>query len=233
MHVLLYLKSHPFLLHLHADDDVKVFSLFTGFLVPHTILVKFGCISILHIVSGMMPVGFLIHAGSYEVVIKFAKLVIFSLQINHWTGFPFLVDKKKTGNISFSRNFGIICTEGGSNMYNARTIFCGHIITGNYTKSLTFHLNEAISSILTRKYLISMLLRILLNKSSCQIIYFFAWLDPRHELGIMQAHKLAPFVTTNNLERYYFFLLVEIRKLTLFYLLFRIEIGTHTTLGHD
>ena len=79
VHMLFNLESCALLLHLHTEHDVQVFILFTGFLVPNSVRIIFRIIGILHIVTGMMPIGFLVYASLYEVIIEVFQTIIFTL----------------------------------------------------------------------------------------------------------------------------------------------------------
>ena len=90
--MLLGLIGQPLLLQFHADDDVQVFGLLRGFLVPYPIDIKPWVIGIFHIVACMMTVEIHVDTAVYEVGIQLIYHIELALQVYHRAGLTLLIN---------------------------------------------------------------------------------------------------------------------------------------------
>ena len=135
MYVLLDLESRTLLLHLDAEDDVKVHLLLGGLLVVLAILVEAWVIGILHVVTTVLPVA-LIDAGGQELLVNVFLDEVLTREIHHGTGVTGFVQDEERGYAGILGHLGIIGTEGRCNVYDTRTILGRDIVTRDDAESL-------------------------------------------------------------------------------------------------
>ena len=152
MYVLLNLERRTFLFHFHTDHDIQVFCLGCSLLIVLAILIKLRSISILYEVTSVMTISLLIDTFLNKVIVEFLYQIVLTLEVNHRTGFTFLINKEQTWDMGIFSHFGIIGTEGRRDMHDTGTILC--------TECLTLHLHKLILTVLARKHLLRMSLSI-------------------------------------------------------------------------
>ena len=144
MNFFLYFKGCALLLHLHAEDNVQVFSFFSGFFVVFTVFVEFRCISVFYIIACMLAINGCVDTSRDKIISQFRHYVILAGKVDHWTCLPLFVYHEKGRDLSRFGYFGVIGTESRSYMYNARTVFSGDIIARDHTECLLFQFNEPV-----------------------------------------------------------------------------------------
>ena len=78
-----------------------------------------------------------------------------------------------------------------------------------------------------------MRLGVFFHESGRKRVNLFARLNPRHQLGIMEANQVRSLVFADDFIRYFFFRLVIRRQFSLYHLSFRLQISFHQIFSHD
>ena len=178
MHVFLYSQGCSFLFHLHAYHDIEVFSLGGSLFVIFATHIEFGFVCVFDIVASMLGIEGFVYACADEVVVEFINSIIFSLEINHRSGFTFFIYKEERRNTSILCYLGIVGTECWSDMHDASTVFCGHIVTRDDTEGVSLLVHNL-------------------------AVFEGAWLDPWHELLVAHAYEVAAFASPENLDGFF------------------------------
>ena len=72
-------------------------------------------------------------------------------------------------------------------MYDARTVFCRHVVAEDDAESLAFHLDEPVAAVLAREHLLRMSGSIVVHELRSKFTGLLHRLYPWHELPIVQA----------------------------------------------
>ena len=91
VHMFLNFECLTSLFHFQANDDIQVFCFGGSLFVIFSVLVKFGSVSILHIIAGMMAVSLNVYALGYKVVAQFVEHIVLAGKVYHRTCFARLV----------------------------------------------------------------------------------------------------------------------------------------------
>ena len=136
MDVLLYLECTTLFLHLYAEKYIEVHLLSSCLLVITTIHVELRIVSVLHVLTLMLSIVLLVDAQLIELLIHILGHEVLTSKVNHRTSITSLIHDEEARNTSILGYLGIICTKGGSNVYNTSTILGSNVITRDYTESI-------------------------------------------------------------------------------------------------
>ena len=113
-------------------------------------------------------------------------------------------------------------------MYNARTIICGNIISGNNAESQFLQFHEAVNA--GSETFFGMCCGIFLHESRRILVHPFCRFYPRHQLSITHTHQLGALPFSRHAPRHRFvtgFVSPEVSILR-----FRFEISMHKVFGN-
>ena len=164
MNMFLYLKRRALLLHLNAEQNVEIHILRCSLLIV-SVYIILGVIGILHILSLMLCICFLIDTKFVEVWIHILGQEILTCEVYHRTCVAGLVYNEQAWYTGILSHLGVVGTESGCNMNDTCTILGGNIITGNNTESLSL-LDNGLTA------------------------FYGTWLYPWHELLILYTNQL-------------------------------------------
>ena len=162
----------------HADIHVQRLGCLGSFFIVFAVHGELRVVGILDPPAFVFLVFVHVNAGLYECLVQFIHAVEFSCEVNHRAGFSFLVEHEKRRNTGSLCHESVIRTEGRGDVYNACTVFCGYIISGNNPECFC---------------------RSILPSS---VFFDFNGLYPWYELLVFHAYQLRTFVFSYNLERH-------------------------------
>ena len=232
VHVLFDLPSRTFLLHLHADDDVKVFRLACSLLVI-AIHIELRVVGVLHVIACVTTILSFIYTSRHEVIIKFFYLVILAFKVYHRASLTFLIYKEKRRYIGIACYLSIICTECRSDMNNTRTVFGCNIVAEDNAESTLLHLYKLILAILSIENFLRMSLSVCLDKVCSVLVNLCRRLHPRHQLFVFHAFKVCSLIMGDDLIRYKLITFIIFRQFfAVGYLTFRSKICVDAGFRH-
>ena len=230
MHVFLYSQGCSFLFHLHAYHDIEVFGLGGSLFVIFATHIEFGFVCVFDIVASVLGIEGFVYACADEVVVEFINSIVFSLEINHRSGFTFFIYKEERRNTSILCYLGIVGTECWSDMHDASTVICGHIVTRDDTESAVCHFHECVFSVFATEHLVWMLFSIIFHEGGSIVVYFGGWFYPRHELVEFHAYQFFACIMANDTVWHHLVAWFEILHISI--LAFRFEVGINTGFCH-
>ena len=229
--MLFNLQGGALLLHFHTYLDIQVFSLCCSCLVIFSVLVEFRLIRVLHVVARMLCIRFFVHTAFHEIHVKFIHEVVFSLKVNHRSGFTFLIYKEERRYFGVFSHLGVVGTECRGDMNDTCTVVGGDIVSGYHPESLAFHFHELVLAVFSVKHLLRMLFGIFLYIVSRETVEFHARFHPWHKLLIAHANEFLTLVSGHYLIRHHLVAMLVILQWQLG--TFRLEICRKPVLSHD
>ena len=135
VHVLLYLERLALFLHLYAEQYVEVHIL-GGSLLVVAVHVILGIVGVLHILTLVLGIGFLVDTEVVELGVHVLGHEVLAGEVHHGTRVACLVDDEEAGDASILCHLGIVGTKGGCDVHDTGTVLGGHIVAGDYTECL-------------------------------------------------------------------------------------------------
>ena len=187
VHVLFDAERLSGAFHLDAEHDVEVFGLGCRFLVVLAAGIELRVVGILHVAALVVGVERLVHAGIGKRLGAFREQIIFTREVHHGARLARGGNHEECGHFGGFRHLGIVGTECGCDVHDARTVFRGYVVAGNDAEGLFRQFAEAVAR--HGKAFFRMSFGILAHVFWGIVIYLFGRLHPRHELRVVHAHE--------------------------------------------
>ena len=187
VHVLFDAECLSGAFHLDAEHDVEVFGLGCRFLVVLAAGIELRVVGILHVAALVIGVERLVHAGIGKRLGAFREQIIFTREVHHGARLARGGNHEERGHFGGFRHLGIVGTECGRDVHDARTVFRGYVVAGNNAEGLFRQFAEAVAR--HGKAFFRMSLGILAHVVGGVIIHLLRRFHPRHELRVVHADK--------------------------------------------
>ena len=207
VYMLLHLEGLVGCLHLHADVDIQAFGCLGSLFIVLSVYGKLRVVGILHPASFILFVCLHVHTFADEAFVQFVQQIELAGQVHHRSGFTPLVNHEERRYAGSTGHVGIVGTEGRCDMYDTRTIFGSHIISGDDAERLS---------------------RCVLPVAISIYLYGF---HPRHQLLVLHAHQFGTLILAYHLEGYQLVARLIVLQRNAFSLL--VEVCIQQGLGQD